>query len=253
MLFPWTPVMFLPRSEWQNNVGFLTWSRRLKKSVSFSDWQAGSLGGFGWAEQGCWGLRVEDLDSCTRGVMERLGLPAKKETGGGGVAPLKADVPQGYILMHDGRNKIKQNGIKPSSGDDWWAGGGCCSPLAMLNLMRALPSICLCFTIRNSHRCPERKRPVLRCSKEILAHRHIRFNSAGHKMGTWLPFEGNSLTLAGSLKEYKRNFFFFQALLLLFCGLFLKHSCCPTVLLFLFFFQKFLDTGVYFKLVLLHF
>lgn len=158
----------------------------------------------------------------------------KRDGGGRGVAPLKADVPQGYILMHDGRNKIKQNGIKPSSGGDWWAGGGCCSPLAMLNLMRALPSICLCFTIRNSHRCPERKRPVLRCSKEILAHRHIRFNSAGHKMGTWLPFEGNSLTLAGSLKEYRQVFwvFFFLALLLLFCGLFLKHSCCPTVLLF---------------------
>lgn len=52
--------------------------------------------------------------------MERLGLPAKKEAGGaGGVPPLKADVPQGYILMHDGRNKIKQNGIKPSSGGDW--------------------------------------------------------------------------------------------------------------------------------------
>lgn len=24
MLFPWTPVMFLPSSEWENNVGFLT-------------------------------------------------------------------------------------------------------------------------------------------------------------------------------------------------------------------------------------
>lgn len=59
----------------------------------------------------------------------------------------------------------------------------------------------LCFTIRNSHWCPERKRPVLTCSE---AHRHIRFNSAGHKMGKWLPFEENSLTLAGSLKEYSR-------------------------------------------------
>lgn len=43
----------------------------------------------------------------------------RDEEGGVGVAPLKADVPQGYILMHDGRNKIKQNGIKPSGGGDW--------------------------------------------------------------------------------------------------------------------------------------
>lgn len=27
MLFPWTPVMYLPSSEWENNVGFLTWTK----------------------------------------------------------------------------------------------------------------------------------------------------------------------------------------------------------------------------------
>lgn len=74
------------------------------KKVSKLSWLTSRQpGGVGWAEQGCWGLRVEDLDSCTRGVMERLGLPAKKRR-----RPLlKVEVPQGGVLMHDGWNKIK--------------------------------------------------------------------------------------------------------------------------------------------------
>lgn len=51
------------------------------------------------------------------------------------------------------------------------------------------------------------------CSEEILAHRDIRFNSAGHKIGKWLPFEENSLTLAGSLKEHSRILGFAVSLL----------------------------------------
>lgn len=50
MLFPWTPVMFLPRSEWKKQCWVSDLNQRLKKSASFSDWQAGSLGGWlSWA------------------------------------------------------------------------------------------------------------------------------------------------------------------------------------------------------------
>lgn len=134
MLFPWTPVMFLCCSEWENNVEFLTSTKDLKVQLAFlTDKQA--AWGVGWVEQGCRGLGVEDLDSCTRSVMERLGLPARQRL------LLKAEVPQGDILMHDGWNKIKQNGINPSYSSYWWSGGASCSPLATFNLRLALPSI----------------------------------------------------------------------------------------------------------------
>lgn len=37
MLFPWTPVMFLPGSEWKKQCWVSDLIRRLKKSASFSD------------------------------------------------------------------------------------------------------------------------------------------------------------------------------------------------------------------------
>lgn len=55
MLFPWTPVMFLPGSEWKKQCWVSDLIRRLKKSASFSDWQAGSLGG--WLSR-AWLLRA---------------------------------------------------------------------------------------------------------------------------------------------------------------------------------------------------
>lgn len=56
------------------------WPEPKTKKVSKLSWLTRKQpGGVGWAEQGCWGLGVEDLDSCTRGVMEKLGLAAKKK------------------------------------------------------------------------------------------------------------------------------------------------------------------------------
>lgn len=108
MLFPWTPVMFLPRSERENNVWFLTWTTKLKKSVSFPDWQAGSLGGWqswarlprarrGWGQGGWrpWLLHPWcDGETWPSSKKRRRLL-------------LKAGIPQGDILMYDGWNKIK--------------------------------------------------------------------------------------------------------------------------------------------------
>ena len=115
------------------------WPEPQTKKVSKPPWltsrQPRGLAELSWAAEG-WGLRT--LTPAPVVWWRDLAFQRKKKR----QRPLlKAEVPQGDVLMHDGWNKIKWNGINPSSSSYWWRGGGCCSPLATLNLRLALPSI----------------------------------------------------------------------------------------------------------------
>lgn len=111
---------------------------KTKKSASAPDWQASSPGvSRRCAELACWGRLREDLDSCTFVVMERLGLPARKEL----EASVQSRRTSGSHCNAWWVNKIKSNGINHSSSRYWWRRGSCSSPLAMLNLQLALLSV----------------------------------------------------------------------------------------------------------------
>lgn len=139
---------------------------------------------------------------------------------GEGERDLKADVPQGDVLMHDGGNGRKRSRLSPAVAAPGRREGAKTQPCgaaqpraaaAAASSSSSSPSLLLALRLWG----PERKRLVLRCFEGTRAHRRVWFNSArrlkkdknggrgmvGGWLGVGVSSEGEWLTSVGRLME----------------------------------------------------